>query len=335
VSSLNRILLSAAGFVIIVAGMRVASPILVPFLLAFFIAILCAPPLFWLQQKKVPQPLAIVILVLGIAVIGGLMATLLGSSLNSFINSLPTYQAQLEQWTTSLLPWLDKLGVDVSTSALRGIFNPGTAVQMAANLFTTLSNMLTNTVMIMLTVVFLLLEISSIPQKLDAAFRRPIESVEHINSFISSVNRYLTIKTVISLGTGLLVFIFLKILGLHHALLWGVLAFLLNYIPNIGSIIAAVPPVLLGLVQLGPWQALIIAGGFIAINVTIGNFIEPRYMGKRLGLSTLVVFLSLVFWGWVLGPVGMLLSVPLTMIVKIALASSEDTRWIAIMLGSE
>ena len=334
-SSLNRILLSAAGFVIIVAGMRVASPILVPFLLAFFIAILCAPPLFWLQQKKVPQPLAIVILVLGIAVIGGLMATLLGSSLNSFINSLPTYQAQLEQWTTSFLPWLDKLGVDVSTSALRGIFNPGTAVQMAANLFTTLSNMLTNTVMIMLTVVFLLLEISSIPQKLDAAFRRPIESVEHINSFISSVNRYLTIKTVISLGTGLVVFIFLKILGLHHALLWGVLAFLLNYIPNIGSIIAAVPPVLLGLVQLGPWQALIIAGGFIAINVTIGNFIEPRYMGKRLGLSTLVVFLSLVFWGWVLGPVGMLLSVPLTMIVKIALASSEDTRWIAIMLGSE
>ena len=334
-SSLNRILLSAAGFVIIVAGMRVASPILVPFLLAFFIAILCAPPLFWLQQKKVPQPLAIVILVLGIAVIGGLMATLLGSSLNSFINSLPAYQAQLEQWTTSLLPWLDKLGVDVSTSALRGIFNPGTAVQMAANLFTTLSNMLTNTVMIMLTVVFLLLEISSIPQKLDAAFRRPIESVEHINSFISSVNRYLTIKTAISLGTGLLVFIFLKILGLHHALLWGVLAFLLNYIPNIGSIIAAVPPVLLGLVQLGPWQALIIAGGFIAINVTIGNFIEPRYMGKRLGLSTLVVFLSLVFWGWVLGPVGMLLSVPLTMIVKIALASSEDTRWIAIMLGSE
>ncbi len=334
-SPLNRILLSAAGFVIIVAGMRVASPILVPFLLAFFIAILCAPPLFWLQQKKVPQALAIVILVLVVAVIGGLMATLLGSSLNSFINSLPTYQVQLEQWTTSLLPWLDRLGVDVSTSALRGIFNPGTAVQMAANLFTTLSNMLTNTVMIMLTVIFLLLEISSIPQKLDAAFRRPIESVEHINSFISSVNRYLSIKTVISLGTGLLVFIFLKILGLNHALLWGVLAFLLNYIPNIGSIIAAVPPVLLGLVQLGPWQALIIAGGFIAINVTIGNFIEPRYMGKRLGLSTLVVFLSLVFWGWVLGPVGMLLSVPLTMIVKIALASSEDTRWIAIMLGSE
>ncbi len=334
-SPLNRILLSAAGFVVVVAGMRVASPILVPFLLAFFIAILCAPPLFWLQEKKVPKPLAILILVLLIGVIGGLMATLLGSSLNSFISSLPAYQVQLEERTASLLVWLDRLGVDVSTTALKEVFNPGTAVQMAANLFTTLSNMLTNTVLILLTVVFLLLEMSSIPQKVDAAFRRPVDSGEHIDAFIASVNRYLSIKTVISLCTGVVAFIFLKILGLNHALLWGVLAFLLNYVPNIGSIIAAVPPVLLGLVQLGSWHALVIAGGFLAINVTIGNFIEPRFMGRRLGLSTLVVFLSLVFWGWVLGPVGMLLSVPLTMIVKIALASSEDTRWISIMLGSE
>jgi predicted PurR-regulated permease PerM len=335
VSGLNKVLLSAAGFVVVVAGMRVASPILVPFLLAFFIAILCAPPLFWLQQKRIPQPVAIFILVLAIAVIGGLMATLLGSSLNSFISSLPSYQLQLQERTASLLSWLDRLGVDVSVRTLEEVFNPGTAVQMAANLFTTLSNMLTDTVLILLTVVFLLLEMSSIPQKIDAAFRRPVESGEHINSFISSVNRYLSIKTLISLCTGVVVFIFLKVLGLNHALLWGVLAFLLNFVPNIGSLIAAVPPVLLGLVQLGHWQALIIACGFVAINVTIGNFIEPRFMGKRLGLSTLVVFLSLVFWGWVLGPVGMLLSVPLTMIVKIALASSEETRWISIMLGSQ
>ena len=121
-------------------------------------------------------------------------------------------------------------------------------------------------------------------------------------------------------------------MGLDFPLLWGLLAFLLNYIPNIGSIIAAVPAVLLALVQIGPGRAIVIAGGYVAINLLIGNLIEPRVMGQGLGLSTLVVFLSLIFWGWVLGPVGMLLSVPLTMTLVMALESQEDTRRYALIL---
>lgn len=123
--------------------------------------------------------------------------------------------------------------------------------------------------------------------------------------------------------------------GIDYALLWGVLAFLLNFVPNIGSIIAAVPAVLLALIQLGPFSALMTAMGYLIANMVMGNIIEPRYMGKGLGLSTLVVFLSLVFWGWVLGPVGMLLSVPLTMLMKIALESSDETRWLAILMGPD
>ena len=118
-------------------------------------------------------------------------------------------------------------------------------------------------------------------------------------------------------------------------MLWGTLAFLLNYVPNIGSIIAAIPALLLALVQLGPGAVLWSAIGYLVVNNLVGNVIEPRFMGRGLGLSTLVVFLSLVFWGWVLGPVGMFLSVPLTMTLKIALDSSEETRWIAILLGPE
>jgi predicted PurR-regulated permease PerM len=113
------------------------------------------------------------------------------------------------------------------------------------------------------------------------------------------------------------------------------LAFVLSYIPNIGSIMAAVPPVLLTIIQLGLGQAVGVAVGYLVINTIIGNILEPRLMGRGLGLSTLVVFLSLIFWGWILGPVGMLLSIPLTMMVKIALESSENTRWAAILLGSE
>jgi AI-2 transport protein TqsA len=116
-------------------------------------------------------------------------------------------------------------------------------------------------------------------------------------------------------------------------MLWGLLAFALNYVPNIGSIIAAVPAVLLSIVQLGVLKALVVAAGYAGINMVMGSFLEPRFMGRGLGLSTLVVFLSLLFWGWVLGPVGMLLSVPLTMTAKIALESRDDTRWIAVLLG--
>jgi AI-2 transport protein TqsA len=128
--------------------------------------------------------------------------------------------------------------------------------------------------------------------------------------------------------------VFLFIMRIDYPLLWGLLVFLLNYVPNIGSIIAALPAILQALIQFGPGRALGVATGYLVINMLIGNFIEPRFMGKGLGLSTLVVFLSLIFWGWVLGPVGMLLSVVLTVTVKIGLESREDTRWMAILLGS-
>ena len=118
-------------------------------------------------------------------------------------------------------------------------------------------------------------------------------------------------------------------------MLWGLLAFLLNYVPNIGSVIAAVPAVLFAAVQLGPGAALWAAAGYLVMNVAVGSILEPRFMGRGLGLSALVVFLSLVFWGWVLGPVGMFLSVPLTMMIKIALDSHPDTHWIAVLLGPE
>ena len=131
----------------------------------------------------------------------------------------------------------------------------------------------------------------------------------------------------------MLVTLWLWLLGVDHAQLWGVMAFLLNFVPNIGSIIAAVPAVLLALVQLGMGTALFVAAGYLVVNIVIGSVLEPRFMGRGLGLSTLVVFLSLVFWGWVLGPVGMLLSVPLTITVKLALDSSKDTRWLGILLG--
>jgi predicted PurR-regulated permease PerM len=192
---------------------------------------------------------------------------------------------------------------------------------------------LSNAFLILLTVIFILLEAATFPGKLNAAFGSSEETAGTFESFLGKINRYMVIKTWMSLMTGILVAVFLAILRVDYPVLWGLLAFMFNYVPNIGSIIAAVPPVLLAFIQFGTTKALIAAAGYVVFNVIIGNVVEPRFMGRGLGLSTLVVFLSLVFWGWILGPVGMVLSIPLTMTLKIALESAEETKWAGILLG--
>jgi predicted PurR-regulated permease PerM len=181
----------------------------------------------------------------------------------------------------------------------------------------------------------MLLEATSIPAKLRFIVGEKDSSMAPFEKFIGNVNNYMAIKTLVSLASGICVAVWVFILGVDFPVLWGLLAFALNYVPNIGSIIAAIPPVLLAIIQFGFFKALMVAVGFLVINLIIGSIIEPRFMGRGLGLSTLVVFLSLLFWGWVLGPVGMLLSVPLTITAKIALDSRDETRWLAVLLGPE
>ncbi len=332
-SSLSRVLLTAGSFVLVVAGMRIASPILVPFLLACFIAIICAPALYWMQEKNVPQFISILFIVFVILVFGSLLGVVLGTSLNNFLNSLPEYEVLIMERMAYIVNLIEGFDLKISSDLLTQYLNPENIMQMAANIFTRLSNALTNIFMILLTVVFLLLEFSGIRDKMYRAFKVPEDSVAYMDTFVGSVNRYLSIKTLLSLTTGVLIYIFLKFVGVDYPLLWGCLAFLFNFVPNIGSIMAAIPPVILAFIQLGTAPTLVTIAGYLVVNTAIGNLIEPKLLGKRLGLSTLVVFLSLVFWGWVLGPVGMLLSVPLTMVVKIVLENSEDTKWIAILLG--
>lgn len=331
----RSLLLTLASFVIVVAGMRAAQPLMVPFLLAIFIAIICTGPLHWLQERKVPTALAVLIIILTVIAISLTILTLVGTSVNDFTLSIPTYQEKLRLQTLGLLPWLEKLGVKIAPGDLLNYFDPGKAMQMVASTLAKTGGVLTNALLILLTVIFILLEAAGMPAKMHAALDDAEASLSSFERFSDGVRQYLAIKTLVSLATGLLITLWLLFLGLDYPLLWGLVAFLLNYIPNIGSIIAAIPAVLLSLVQLGPSSTLLVAGGYLATNLLMGSALEPKLMGRKLGLSTLIVFLSLVFWGWVLGPVGMLLSVPLTMIVKIALEVNPETTWLAILLGSE
>jgi AI-2 transport protein TqsA len=329
------ILMIFAAFVIVVAGMSAAKTIIVPFLLAAFISIGGSPILFWLKKRKVPTWLALLIVMCGVLVFLLLIAGLVGSSVNDFSSKLPFYEARLRGQTDAVIDWLERIGVDAARLELNKIFNSAAVMKLVVNLLNELGGVLTNGFLIILTVIFMLLEASSVPAKLRAIFQDPETSLGHLKNFADTVVRYIAIKTAISFVTGACVAVFLTIMGVDYPLLWGLLAFILNYVPNIGSIMAALPAVLLTIIQLGLGRALVVAIGYVVINMVMGNAIEPRLMGRRLGLSTLVVFLSLIFWGWILGPVGMLLSVPLTMTIKIALDTSEDTRWIAVLLGSE
>lgn len=330
-----QISLSILAFIAVVAAMKTSGPILIPFLLSAFIAVVSAPAMFWLTSKKVPTTLALFIVISIILIAGIGVVVLVGSSVDNFTKDLPLYEEKLQGKVVQVQGLLNQFGVGVSKEDIQKIFDPGAAMKLVASTLNSLGSALTNGFMILLTVIFMLLEAASFPIKLREILGDKVSSMEPFDRFREKVKRYMAIKTIISIGTGIVVMVMLMILGVSYPVLWGLLAFLLNYIPNIGSIIAAVPPVLLALIQLGSGHALAVGAGFVVINLVAGNVVEPKFMGKGLGLSTLVVFLSLLFWGWVLGPVGMLLSVPLTITVKIAMDSSESMKWIAVLLGPE
>jgi predicted PurR-regulated permease PerM len=324
-----------ASFIIVVAGMRAASSILVPFFMAVFIAVICAPPLFWLQRKGVPKLLALSLILAAILVVGLLFGALTGPSLNDFLKSLPDYQARLSTHIATLMNWLHEKGVNIPAEEVSGALHPGWVMSLAGGIFSALSGVLTNAFLILLAVTFILLEAADLPKKLHVVLKNPERAVSTIERFSQGAKRYLVIKTLLSATVGLVIWLWLLILGVDYPVLWGTLSFLLNFVPNIGAILAALPVAFLALVQLGVGSALLTLLGFVVVHIVVGNIIEPRLTGKGLSLSTLVVFLSLVFWGWVLGPIGMILSVPMTSLVTIALESYEKTRGLAFMLGSD
>ncbi len=327
-------LITLAALVVVIAGMRAAEAIVVPFLLSVFIAVISAPALLWLEDRRVPRWLAMII-VLGVIIVAAAgLSMLIGSSIKDFSQAVPQYQQRLSDLLTHVNSRVSRYGIDLSGILLDHL-NPAAAMKLVADLLNGLGAVFGNVFLILLTVVFILFEASSVPHKLRAGLSNADESLDAFSVIAAKINRYLAIKTATSLATGAIVTIALAVIGVDYPLLWGVIAFLFNYIPNIGSIIAAVPAILLALIQLGGGEALVTAGVYVVANVLIGSVIEPRMMGRQVGLSTLVVFLSLVFWGWVFGPVGMFLSVPLTMTAKIAVENNPKMRWLAVLLGNE
>lgn len=328
-----RFLVAAACLVVVVAGLRAAAPLVLPFLVAVFLAVISIPLMGWLQRWRVPRPLAIVCTILTAAGVVGVLGLVASRAVTEFGDVAPRYQARLQALLESGLQLIGDAGLPIQEWRSLDLLPVGDAFDLLGGTLGAITSFASNTFLVLLTVVFILMEAVGFSAKLRTAFGdRAL--VGPLDRMTAQVQRYLVIKSSISAVTGLIIGLWVAAWGLDFALLLGLLAFILNFIPTLGSIIAAAPAVLLATLQFGLARAGVIALGYVGVNVVFGNVVEPMLMGRRLGLSTLVVFVSLVFWGWVWGPVGMLFSVPLTMVIKIALENTRDYRWVAVMLDA-
>ena len=333
ISSGPRALLTAAALIIVLAGLRAAAPIFGPVLFGLFLAMLVLPLVAWLEDRGLPIRVAIAFTVLaGAGLLFG-AALLVSASLGELSVAAPIYQMRLQRAISGGLAMLQERGLVSGEVTARDLVRVPALFGFVGGTLREAVVLLADAVLALLTMVFTLLETAGLPDKMDAALGKPEESRQRFARVTREVQRYLGIKTMMSLVTGLLIGLWVAFLGLDFPILWGAVAFVCHFIPNIGAFLAAVPALVLALIQLGPPGAALVALGYTGIQMVVGNFIEPQLMGRRLGLSPLVVFLSLVFWGFVWGPVGMFLSVPLTMTLKILLENTPRLGWVAILLG--
>lgn len=331
---ITRILLQLACIIVIIAGIRAASSIVVPLLLSIFITVLFMPPFILLQKFRIRPGIAMIILILCLLLIGFIIVRVMSESIQNFIAKMPDYQETLFKYKDKLVGWLNEKGADALSESLDDYVKPDKMAEYALSIAASLRQLVGQALLIFLVVIFLLFEATIIPLKIRSMPNFSDKTMDRLQQMVDTVKRYLGIKTLVSILTGGLVTLWLFMLKQDYAIPFGMLAFLLNYVPNVGSIIAAIPAILMSLLEGGGREALLCTIGYLIINIGIGNFLEPRILGRGLGISPAFIVITLIFWGWALGPVGMLLSVPLTMVFKIALESHSETKWLSILLGS-
>ena len=327
-----RLLLVLACLVIIVAGLKAASPILVPFVLALFLAVVSMPIMFGLRRIGLWAPLAISATILLNLLVFGLMILMGTGALGDLRLKLPRYLSLFRgMWGRWLLE-LDERGIPASTYLTLDPVDPARVLGLVGSAVQAIAQILGVSFIIGLIMFFILAEATVFPVKFQAILGGNRQGRLRIAQIVNEIQVYLGLKFVISLATGVSVTVLAQLAALDFPVLLGLIAFVLNFVPTIGSIIAAIPGVVLALILHGEVTALVVALGYFGINTAIGNIVDPQIMGHRMGLSTLVVVLSLLFWGWLWGPIGALLSVPLTMVIKIALQNVPDLRWMAVLL---
>jgi AI-2 transport protein TqsA len=339
-----------AALVIAVAGLRAAQNFFLPVLLAFFVATVSFPITQGLTKRRVPRVIAVLLTVLvdfafiaGIVVLGVFLLQDLQVKWN--LKYAGQLNHQVREVSESLAVKLESMGVEDAKEKIQAVVENNLSNlqqirfekiwDLGTGVLGQVVGFFGAAVIFLILTVFMLSEAKMFGQRLAAISQAHGPNIARILSATRDIQRYLAIKTVVSLATGILAGLLCWAAGLDFFILWGIVAFALNFIPVIGSLVAGVPPIILALLVAGLPNAILVAGGYLLINNFLGNFLEPILVGRRFGISTLVVVISVMFWGWVWGPLGMLLAVPLTMMLKVVLDGTEEFRWIGVAISSE
>lgn len=334
-----KVLLTIASAVIVIAGIHAAKIIIVPVILASFLAIVSYPVTRLLKDKfRLPHWLAVtftVIINFSFLIGIGLLTQFLAGDFNQIWQDKynPLIYAKFDE----VQIWLKDHNWEIQAksmfdSAMETMRQP--LVDMTATFVTKAFSIIAVTTLVLILMTFFLGESPRFHINAKRITKKNGMGIQYFIKALSNIQKYLIIKTSMSLITGILAWVICYVMGVDLPLLWAIIAFALNYIPTFGSIVAAIPPILLALLLLGTSEAIIVAGAYLLINFAIGNMIEPLLLGKQFGIATSVVLLSVLFWGWLLGPVGMFLAVPMSMLVKLALENSRDLNWVALLMDN-
>lgn len=334
--SINRLLVSLASVVVIIAGLKATSNLLGPILLSLFIVLICNPIVLWLRQKRFPKWLAYTIVILGVIAVGFIFVAFLGISIAQLTVALPKYRSLLEDQVATWQQEIDKFGIEGKDIIKLNLISPGRIFQLIISFLTGLLGTITNVGLTLFIFIYMLIGAASFSSKLRQSLGAGNPMLDRIQVFNRSISIYLLIKSWLGAMTAIGHIILLLVLGVDFAVLWGVLSFLFNFIPNIGYVIALIPPVVVAFLEFGIFKAVIVFIGYALINNFFDMVIGPRYLGKGLDLSTLVTFLGVILWTWILGPIGAFLALPLTvMLKKLLLESYPETQVLATLIGED
>ena len=341
-------LLALACLIVVLAGMKAAAGFLVPIAFAFFLSILSYPLTRWLVRLHLPRTLALgLTIALNIAVVAGLIYSAI-SLIGSFQQELPRYLSAVERQINQAAAWMQEQGVEGAVATAQRMFDWGGLIRyltqqdvmtaigsMLGSTFGTVAAVFASMVIVFITMIFILMEAHGTNQRILAVQLAGGPDLTTLLQSVTDIQKYLGIKTLISFLTGLLAGVCCMLFGLKYPLLWAILAFVFNFIPAVGSSLASFPAIIEALVQNGWGSAIGMALSYGLINFSLDNFVQPTLLGRRFGISSLVVILSVIFWGWLWGPVGMFLAVPLTMVIKVLLDNSEEFRWISVAMSKK
>jgi AI-2 transport protein TqsA len=322
-SRTSRLLISAAALVIVLAGLKSASDIVGPLMLALALTIVFHP-LRAIFERRMPSWAASVLVLLLACVLLLTLALALVVAIGRLAALIPTYAPDVDDFAAQVNDWLDSLGVSGSeAAALSQELDLGGILHAATSFMSSILSVLTNLFFIITLLLFLAFDAAQVTRLAEDARRHRPELVDALAGFAQGTRTYLGVSAVFGLIVAIIDTALLWVLDVPGAFVWGVLAFVTNFIPNIGFVIGVIPPALIGLLEGGPGLMLLVIVLYSAVNLVIQSIIQPRYVGHAVGLSTTLTFLSLVFWATVLGPLGALLAVPMSLLFKAILVDAD------------